>query len=139
MRREAFERGVALLLGGLFVAAGALKAWDPAGFAADIFHYRLVPWSVAVGLSLYLPWLEVIAGGALLLGRGRRAGLWVVSALMAVFAGAALWAAVRGLDIGCGCFGGTQGEAQWRWVLGRDAVIFCACGFLHVRWRGRVD
>ena len=46
----------------VWLAAGALKLIDPAAFARDIEHYRLVPAVVAATLSVYLPWLELVLG-----------------------------------------------------------------------------
>jgi putative oxidoreductase len=92
-------------LGGLFVYAGASKALDPAQFAEDIGHYRLLPHALALVLAVYLPWLEIICGGAVLARWRYRGALSLLAALCGIFAlalGSAWW---RGLDIECGCFG----------------------------------
>jgi len=47
------------ILAGIFIYAGALKAFDPVQFASDIDNYKILPWPVSVALAFYLPWLEI--------------------------------------------------------------------------------
>src|SRR2546423_2857466 len=105
VKRALVVRLLAAMLGALFVYAGALKALIPARFAVDIENYRLVSRSVAVLMALYLPGLEIVCGVALLVGRAMRGARWLITAMMLVFIGALVSAAMRGLDISCGCFG----------------------------------
>ena len=54
-----------LLVGGVFIYTGALKAWETQDFARDLQHYSIIPWSEAVLLlAVYLPWVELFAGVA---------------------------------------------------------------------------
>ncbi|HEV8072614.1 MAG TPA: MauE/DoxX family redox-associated membrane protein [Opitutaceae bacterium] len=94
-----------LLAGGVFLVAGVLKVLDPARFAADIDHFRLLPYFAVAPLALYLPWLEIICGLAVLVGAWRRSALVLLFALTVVFIAAITSAWMRGLDIRCGCFG----------------------------------
>lgn len=101
-----------LLLGGVFIYAGGLKSLDPAVFATDIDHYRLLPYPLALLAGLYLPWLEILCGTAVILRWRERGALLLVAGLCALFALAITSAWVRGLDIRCGCFGhGNTGTA----------------------------
>ena len=50
------------VLAGIFIYAGALKAFDPVQFASDIDNYKILPWPVSVALAFYLPWLEIFCG-----------------------------------------------------------------------------
>jgi putative oxidoreductase len=97
--------GLRLLAGGVFLVAGVLKVIDPARFAADIDHFRLLPYFAVAPLALYLPWLEIICGLAVLVGAWRRSALVLLFALTVVFIAAITSAWMRGLDIRCGCFG----------------------------------
>jgi uncharacterized membrane protein YphA (DoxX/SURF4 family) len=92
-------------IGLLFMYAGAMKALDPGQFAGDIENFRLVPHHAAVLLAIYLPWLEVICGFALLINRLRAGALCIFTTLCLVFLAALVSAKMRGLDISCGCFG----------------------------------
>jgi uncharacterized membrane protein YphA (DoxX/SURF4 family) len=92
-------------LGLVFVIAALGKIGDLAWFAQQVHNYRAVPaWSENL-LAIVLPWIELLAGLALVLGIRARAGAVIALALMLVFtvAVAAAWA--RGLDFRCGCFG----------------------------------
>jgi len=98
-------RIVDLLVAGLLIYAGAIKALDPVRFAMDIDNYKILPWPISVGLAFYLPWLEIFCGVALIFRFLYRGGLSILGALLVIFLAATVAAKVRGLDITCGCFG----------------------------------
>src|SRR5256714_4294376 len=98
-------RIIDLVVGGIFVYAGVLKALAPVQFGLDIDNYKSLPWFVSVRLAFYLPWLEIFCGLALIFRFLYRGGLSILIALISVFIGATIAAKVRGLDITCGCFG----------------------------------
>ena len=113
------------------LAAGGLKARDPAAFAAAIDHYRLLPYPAAAALALYLPWLEIVCGAAVLWSRWRLGALNLLLALCAVFSGALASAWGRQLDIACGCFGaGPAGRAALLFGLGRSVGLGLVCAAL---------
>ena len=91
-------RLLAIIIGALFVYAGAIKAWDPVGFAGDIQNYHVLPWTVNVRLAFYLPWLEIACGLALIFRRLYSGALALVLALMVVFIGATIAAKARGIS-----------------------------------------
>jgi putative oxidoreductase len=93
------------VLAGIFMYAGALKAFDPVQFASDIDNYKLLPWPVSVALAFYLPWLEIFCALGLVFRFFYRGALSILSASIVVFTLATIAAKVRGLDITCGCFG----------------------------------
>jgi len=123
-------------IGALFLYAGALKAADPAGFAGEIDHYHLLPWEAVIALALYLPWLEVICGGALFFPRFKRASLWLLLLLMLVFLMALGSAWARGLDIRCGCFGSTAAGSSVPLAILRDIGILGAILYVFIRDAG---
>ena len=98
-------RIVDVVVGGVFVYAGALKVLDPIQFGLDIDNYKSLPWFVSVRLAFYLPWLEILCGLAVIFHVLYRGGLSILSALTLIFIGATIAAKTRGLDITCGCFG----------------------------------
>jgi hypothetical protein len=124
-----FFRAIAAAIGVIFIYAGAAKTLDPAQFASDIRNFRLVPWSIVVLAALYLPWLEIVCGGALIFRRAYRGALWIVTALTLVFFAALLSAKMRGLDISCGCFGHSEPHG-FSVPLIRDAALLAALGLL---------
>jgi uncharacterized membrane protein YphA (DoxX/SURF4 family) len=94
-----------LILGGIFIYAGTIKALDPIRFANDIDNYKILPWAIGVRLAFYLPWLEIFCGLALIFRFLYRGGLLILAGLVSVFIVATVAAKIRGLDITCGCFG----------------------------------
>ena len=101
-----FVRRIAeFIVGGIFIYAGVIKALDPIRFASDIDNYKILPWTIAIAIAFYLPWLEIFCGVALVLRFLYRGALSILTALILVFIIATVAARVRGLDITCGCFG----------------------------------
>ena len=86
------RRILGLLAGAVFVYAGVLKVREPLEFANDISNYHLLPWTVGVRLAFYLPWLEILAGLALILHRLFSGALAITGALMFGFIAATIWA-----------------------------------------------
>lgn len=111
------------LFGGVFVYAGALKAWDPAAFVMDVRSFELLhdPW--AAWLAMSLPWLEIFAGLAVITGVLRAGGLLVLNTSLLAFLAAILSAWARGLDIQCGCFGGGAGTSDYIELVVRDVAL----------------
>ena len=98
-------RIVDFAVAGIFIYAGALKAFDPVQFANDIDNYKMLPWPVSVALAFYLPWLEIFCALGLVFRFLYRGALLILSASIVVFTLATIAAKLRGLDITCGCFG----------------------------------
>ena len=96
---------LALVIGGAFIYAGALKVVDPVKFGKDISNFHILPWSVGVRMAFYLPWLEIFCGVAVIVGWLRSGALAILTGLMLVFIAATISAEVRGIDLDCGCFG----------------------------------
>ena len=128
MKRWIF-RVIAAAIGAIFIYAGAVKALDPAQFANDIRNFRLVPWSVVVSAALYLPWLEIVSGCALVFRRAYRGALWITMALTVIFFATLLSAKMRGLDISCGCFGHSVAHCSFVPLI-RNAALLAALGLL---------
>jgi putative oxidoreductase len=129
-------RILAIVIGGLFVYAGALKAWDPVRFAGDIQNYHVLPWVLNVSLAFYLPWLEMLCGLGLIVRRLYSGVLALLFALLLVFIGASIAAKVRGIDISCGCFGHVSDQLSFAWHMVLDFAILAAVAALW-RWDAR--
>lgn len=126
---------VAAVIGAVFLVAGVLKAWDPAGFALDIQNYRVpfLPWIDGALLALYLPWLEIVCGVALIARIGYRGALAISAVLLVAFLAAMASTRLRGLDISCGCFGHGTHRGFWAELI-EDAVMLAV-----VLWLLRAD
>jgi len=106
-----------LVLGGLFVYAGAVKAFDPLDFAQNIRNYQLVGQSLSFVAAIVLPWLEILAGLALILGVWTRGAALAVTGLLVFFIVLTAVTMVRGLDVDCGCFGSLSRKSGWGVIL----------------------
>jgi uncharacterized membrane protein YphA (DoxX/SURF4 family) len=95
---------VQLALGAIFVIAAIPKIADPPSFAHMIYNYRLVPASLINLSALVMPWVELLAGLALILGVWRAAARNLVGILLAIFIIAISINLARGNAIDCGCF-----------------------------------
>ena len=119
---------VQIALGAIFFAAALPKIADPPSFAHMIYNYRVLP-SQLINLSaLMMPWVEILAGLALILGVWKRGARWIIGAMLVVFMLAIAFNLMRGNAIDCGCFdlsaAGRSHEERIRdmwWVLIRDA------------------
>lgn len=89
----------------VFLAAALGKISDPAAFARQIHHFRLLPQGFENTVAITLPWVELIAALALIFRYHPRSGGLVTAGLMVLFVGVVAAALARGLDIECGCFG----------------------------------
>ena len=98
-------RGCQIAIGVIFAWAGLAKIGDLGSFAQQVHNFRLLPVPLENLITMTLPWVEVLAALALILGVQARAGGVVAAGLMTVFTLAVLAALLRGLDIECGCFG----------------------------------
>ena len=131
---DAFFRAV---LWGVFLLAALPKIQDPAAFAKIVNNYHLVPGRAVNAVALYLPWIELFAGFAVIVPVGRavrQAGVLLVALMLAAFIGAQGWAWVKGIDTACGCFSVTEAgkSAGVLGVVGNVVLLACAVFSLAV-------
>src|SRR5438876_11185138 len=126
------RRIVDLVVAGIFIYAGSIKALDPVQFANDIDNYKILPWPISVALAFYLPWLEIFCGLALIVRYFYRGALSILMALILVFTLATTAAKVRGLDITCGCFGHASQHWSFPAHLSTNLAIIAALVLLWV-------
>ena len=94
---------IRVLLGFVFLFSGASKLGDLKSFAEAIENYRLLPSATVNLFALVVPWLEMLAGLAVLTGILLRGGALVLTSLLFVFTCAIALAVANGVDITCGC------------------------------------
>jgi putative oxidoreductase len=93
-----------LYLGWVFLAACWHKILDPAGFGLDIATYQLLPTELINPMAITLPWIELVAGAALVIGLRTRPAALLIAGMMVMFIIAISLALHQGLEMGCGCF-----------------------------------
>ena len=102
------RRAAQIVAGLIFLASALAKIADLPAFAVSIHNFRLEPIVPMVAtnlLALTIPWVELVAGLALVGGVRPRAGAIVYTVLLSVFTIGVVAAMARGLSFDCGCFG----------------------------------
>ena len=102
------RRAAQIIAGLIFLAAALPKLADLSGFAGSVHNFHLeavIPMAATNLLAMTIPWVELMAGLALVSGVRPRAGAFVYTALMVVFTLGVVQALARGLSFDCGCFG----------------------------------
>ena len=105
LARRGVVRTAQVVLGVLLGWAALAKLGDIPGLARDVHNFRLLPAASEHLLAIVLPWVELTAALALVLGIRARAGAVVAASLLVVLTTAVAIAMARGLDFECGCFG----------------------------------
>ena len=129
------RRGAQIILGLLFLLAALAKIVEPASLAREVHNFHLVPfWSEHL-VAMTLPWVELVAGLALVLGIRPRAGAWVAGVLLLAFTCGVALAMARGLNFACGCFGTADGTRIGWTKLGENLgmLALAALGSLRPR------
>src|SRR5262245_8869303 len=133
-----------LLLGVVWIVAGASKVGDLAASGRAAVAYRLFPPTVADTIGSVLPFLEIALGALLVLGVATRLSA-IVSALLLIayiIGIASAWA--RGLRIDCGCFGSggdlaANAQPTYFSETIRDIGLLIVAGYLVLRPRTRLS
>ena len=93
-----------IALGLIFIYSSWSKISDPPGFAEMIWNYRILPGYLVNPVAITLPWLELLAGLALLSGFFRRGAALLTAGMLITFITALSADLVRGIAVDCGCF-----------------------------------
>src|SRR5205085_12629017 len=76
---------VQIALGVFFVAAALPKIVDPPSFAHMVYNYRIVPGALVNLMALTMPWIELLAGLALVFGIWKAAARTIIAAMLINF------------------------------------------------------
>jgi uncharacterized membrane protein YphA (DoxX/SURF4 family) len=114
--------GARIILGGVFLVAGAFKVIDPQSSVAAVRAYKLLPASLVTIVGWGLPFAEIALGLLLLAGIATRVVAAATAMLLIIFILAVVSAAARGLSIDCGCFGGGGEVAPGQTAYGIELV-----------------
>lgn len=124
---------VRVLIGALFIGAGAAKVGNFNDLAAAIAGFRILPEAAIGPLAVALPFFEIGLGLYLVAGLFTRASACVAAALLTIYAGVIASAVVRHIPANCGCFGPQDAAtADWPHVAA-DLALAAVCAL--VAWR----
>ncbi|BEL09642.1 DoxX family membrane protein [Actinoplanes sichuanensis] len=129
-----------VVLGVVWLIAGALKVGDLAASARAVHAYQVMSYDTAKVVGAIQPFLEIALGLLLLIGLSTRLTAAISAVLMVVFIAGIASAWARGLRIDCGCFsdGGALGQGEstaYGIDILRDLAFLALSGFLV--WRPR--
>ena len=124
-------------LAAVWLLSGFEKASDPRETIVAVRSYELLPESLVSMVAATLPYLEISLGVLLVLGFATRLAAGLSALLLLVFIGGVISAAIRGLSIDCGCFGGggtvAPGATTYTLEVVRDIGFLALAGYLI--WR----
>jgi len=126
------DLAIRLIVGGVFVYAGALKIGEPLQFGDKVASFQILPNAFVNSLALGLPVFEILTGLLLIVAWLRRPAALGILLINGIFLVAIVTALARGLTIDCGCFGtGTPTRARMWMDFGRDFALFLAVLFAY--------
>ncbi len=114
------------VLGTMFLFACYHKILDPAHFAKIIYGYYLFPEYSINMIAIILPYLELFAGIALILGVYPRSAVLILNIMLFGFIIAISINLIRGHEFDCGCFYFSESGPTFSTVqlLIRDIICF---------------
>jgi uncharacterized membrane protein YphA (DoxX/SURF4 family) len=116
LRSPRLQLVLRLLLGAYFVYASLDKIAAPAAFARVVYQWQVLGPVPSNLLAVTLPWVEILAGGLLILGVWREEAALVIALLLVVFLLAAGFVLARGIDVeNCGCTSLAKAEPGGAW------------------------
>lgn len=137
MSGKTWDRLMALLrwlAAAIFIFAGISKILHPVTFARNIDNYRLLPYLFVTLMAIILPWLELLSGILLIIGKWKKGAALILLALSLVFLIAISTAIARGLDITCGCFAiSSQGAKVGYTRLVEDFILFGSILLINIK------
>lgn len=128
-----FTYAIGVVIAATLLYSSYFHLKNPYAFLVSITRYGLVHSTIAPWLAIALPWWQLALGLALVLRHWPRITALLTSILLTAFTIAQTSAVVRGLEIGCGCFG-VVGEEKISAFTATRVGLLCAfawmiCGF----------
>ena len=120
--------GCRIMLGIVFIWASWSKLLAPADFAHIIHNYQILPSELVYPAALILPWVEIVCGVLLVIGRFTKGAVLIVNLMLVTFIAAYASTAVRGIDIACGCFTVSLQAVKRSYVLFFRDLLFLGSG-----------
>lgn len=125
------------ILGLTFIYASLHKILSPADFAKIVYGYNLFPVVLINLIAIILPFLELIAGLALIFGIYPRSAAIIINGLLLAYIVALSINLIRGHEFHCGCFSaGEDGHTETpEMTIVRD-IVFFILGLLVILFSG---
>jgi len=119
---------IRLIIAAFFIYASIDKIINPEAFAKSIHNYRMTPPIFINLMAIFMPWLELVTGLALLIGWKYKGANLLILGMLAIFIVALASAWSRGLNINCGCFStASTAKSDLLARLIEDAIMAVGC------------
>jgi putative oxidoreductase len=114
------------ILGLIFIYASFHKILAPADFAKIVYGYDLFPAVFINLIAIIIPFLELVAGLALIIGFYPRSAAIIINALLTAYLIVLTINLIRGHEFDCGCFAASQSgyTSSSEVTLARDIIYF---------------
>ncbi|CAN5629393.1 hypothetical protein BH09VER1_BH09VER1_14620 [soil metagenome] len=114
-----------IVLAGIFLYAGIIKASASAHFAVTLMPFTILPQDWIGLIAFVLPLVEILAAILLLIPRTSHYGAALVLLLSVAFISLLGWALHNEIIVACGCFGQdeTPSAEKMQLAMGRDVLI----------------
>ena len=123
-QNKIFVLVIRIVLGGIFIYASIDKMANASDFVKIINNYHVLPVQLVNLLAIFLPWIEMLTGLFLVVGKWEKGAMLIYSSLLIIFIIALSQALIRGLDISCGCFSVKPSSTSEVWLrIAEDIVM----------------
>ena len=122
-----------LVLGVVFVYASIDKIQHPAAFAKQVYNYQMLSVTASNLFAVTLPWMELFAGLALIVGVFKGESSLLLGTLLVIFVAAISLNLYRGVNLDCGCFSTAEGGRGIGMLTLAQDVGLLAAGLLVLR------
>ena len=129
------EFSIRWVVGVLFIYASLHKIIDPCTFAYAVENYEVLPFQFLINsTAVYLPFLELICGTALLLNTRTRGASLLITMMTLIFIIAISINMILGKSFDCGCFSPYVPDyvKNPENLLVRDIFIFAGAVFVYI-------
>lgn len=123
---------IRIIIGGIFIYASIDKISNPADFAKAVKNYDMLPLSLVNFFAIVIPMMELVAGLMLIFGIYKKGSAMTITVLLLLFLVALIQAAIRGLDINCGCFSVTDTSTKSDLIIRIVEDVFLLAGVLII-------
>ena len=134
LRRLAL-RSIEFGIAGVLFWSGSEHLKNSFAFLSSVLRYRLVSGQLAVIVATTLPVFQTVLAGAIVLDIDRRRSVICAASLLSFFAIVQLSALIRGLEIGCGCFGASSDAPVSMFSIARVSAL-AMLGWIAFRAEG---
>ena len=120
-----------------FIYASFHKILLPADFAKIVYGYELFPHVIINLIAIIIPFLELVAGLALIIGLYPRSAAIIINMMLLAFIAVLTINLIRGHEFDCGCFStGQSGYTSSSEVTVLRDVFYFLCGMLVIIFKG---